>query len=178
MAMPLMPKATAVWLIENTGLTFEQIGEFCGLHPLEVQAMADGESAMGMVGFNPITSGQLSDEEIKRCEGDASAHLHLSPPVTADSLLNKKKSRYMPVSKRQDRPDAIAWFLKYYPDITDAQICRFLGTTKPTINAIRKRTHWNSSNIKPKNPVQLGLCSQTELDHLVGTSHHQTASEG
>jgi hypothetical protein len=179
MAIPLMPKATAVWLIENTGLTFDQIAEFCGLHPLEIQAMADGESAAGIVGFNPITSGQLTGEEIKRCEEDPSAHLQLMPPITADSLLTKKKARYMPVSKRQDRPDAIAWFLKYHPDITDAQICRFLGTTKPTINSIRKRTHWNSTNIKPRNPVQLGLCTQSELDNLVGSKPQpQSSSEG
>jgi len=171
MQMPLMPKATAVWLIENTGLTFDQIAEFCHIHPLEIQAIADGESSTGMVGFNPITSQQLTAEEIKRCEADSSAHLQLTPPVTADSLLGKKKTRYTPVSKRQDRPDAIAWLLKFYPNLTDTQICQLLGTTKPMIKSIRTRTHWNTSNIKPRNPVQLGLCTQTELDAAIKTTH-------
>lgn len=170
MATPLMPKATAVWLIENTRLTFEQIGEFCDIHPLEVQAIADGESSVGMVGFNPITSKQLTAEEIKRCEADSNARLNLTPPITADSLLGKKRTRYTPVSKRQDRPDAIAWLLKFHPTLTDKQICQLLGTTKPMIKSIKTRTHWNSSNIKPRSPVQLGLCTQTELDAAVEDS--------
>lgn len=167
MLTPLMPKATAVWLIENTGLTFDQIAEFCAIHPLEVQAIADGESSAGMVGFNPITSQQLTADEIKRCEADPKAHLQLMPPVTADSLLGKKRTRYTPVAKRQDRPDAIAWLLKFHPNLTDAQICRLLGTTKPMIKSIRTRTHWNTSNIKPRSPVQLGLCTQSELDAVI-----------
>lgn len=170
MPTPLMPKATAVWLIENTSLTFDQIAEFCNIHPLEIQAIADGESSTGMVGFNPISSQQLTAEEIKRCEADSTVHLQLTPPVTADSLLGKKKTRYTPVSKRQDRPDAIAWLLKFHPNLTDSQICQLLGTTKPMIKSIRTRTHWNTNNIKPRSPVQLGLCSQSELDAMVLTT--------
>ncbi len=170
MPTPLMPKATAVWLIENTSLTFDQIAEFCNIHPLEIQAIADGESSTGMVGFNPISSQQLTAEEIKRCEADSTAHLQLTPPVTADSLLGKKKTRYTPVSKRQDRPDAIAWLLKFHPNLTDSQICQLLGTTKPMIKSIRTRTHWNTNNIKPRSPVQLGLCSHSELDTMVLTT--------
>lgn len=167
MAVPLMPKATAVWLVENTTLTFEQIAEFCGLHILEIQAIADGEAAVGMIGFNPVTSGQLTTEEIKRCESDSALSLNLTPPLTASSVLGKKTSRYTPVSKRQDRPDGIAWLLKYYPSISETQICKLLGTTKNMISAVRNKTHWNSTNIKPRNPVQLGLCSQIELDKII-----------
>lgn len=164
MAIPLMPKATTVWLVENTTLTFKQIADFCGLHILEVQAIADGDSAGGMLGFDPITSGQLTLAEIKRCEADESAHLTLTKPVTADSVLGKRTSRYTPVAKRQDRPDAIAWLLKFHPELSDPAICKLLGTTKNMIKAIKTKTHWNSPNIKLKNPVTLGLCTQTELD--------------
>lgn len=167
MAIPLMPKATAVWLVENTSLTFGQVAEFCGLHILEVQAIADGEAAIGMIGFNPITSGQLTLEEINRCEANPQQALILTIPITAESILGKKTSRYTPVSKRQDRPDAIAWLLKYYPALSEAQICRLLGTTKNMINAVRHKTHWNSTNIKPRNPVQLGLCTQKEFDKAI-----------
>jgi hypothetical protein len=173
MAIPLMPKATAVWLIENTGLSFDQIAEFCHIHPLEVQAIADGESSVGMVGFNPISSQQLTVDEIKRCESDPNARLRLTPPVTAESLLGKKKTRYTPVSKRQDRPDAIAWLLKYNPELSDTQICQLLGTTKPMIKSIRTKTHWNTNNIKPRSPVQLGLCTQTELDAAMEAAHKE-----
>ena len=176
MPTPLMPKATAVWLIENTSLTFDQIAEFCNIHPLEIQAIADGESSTGMVGFNPISSQQLTAEEIKRCEADATVRLQLTPPVTADSLLGKKKTRYTPVSKRQDRPDAIAWLLKFHPNLTESQICQLLGTTKPMIKSIRTRTHWNTSNIKPRSPVQLGLCTQNELDAMVLTTLKNNAA--
>lgn len=167
MSIPLMPKATAVWLVENTTLTFKQIAEFCGLHILEVQAIADGDSASGMMGFDPITSGQLTAAEIKRCEMDESSMLSLTTPVTADSILGKKSSRYTPVAKRQDRPDAIAWLLKFNPELSDAMICKLLGTTKNMIKAIKTKTHWNSQNIKPKNPVSLGLCTQMELENAV-----------
>ncbi len=173
MASPLMPKATAVWLIENTALSFEQIAAFCGLHSLEVQAIADGDVSISMVGLDPISSSQLSLEEINRCENDTSARLVLIPPVNADTILGKKRSRYTPVSKRQDRPDAIAWLVKYYPDMTDGQICRLLGTTKPMIKAVKTKTHWNSANIKPRSPVHLGLCVQVELDKTIEKcSHH------
>ena len=167
MSIPLMPKATAVWLVENTTLTFKQIAEFCGLHILEVQAIADGDSATGMMGFDPITSGQLTVAEIKRCEMDESSTLSLTIPVTADSILGKKSSRYTPVAKRQDRPDAIAWLLKFNPELSDAMICKLLGTTKNMIKSIKTKTHWNSQNIKPKNPVSLGLCTQMELENAV-----------
>ena len=174
MTTPLMPKATAVWLVENTSLTFEQIAGFCGVHPLEIQAIADGESSVGMVGFNPLASGQLTMEEIKECEADPSRSLNLIPAVTADSILGKRKARYTPVSKRQDRPDAIAWLLKFHPQLTETQICRLLGTTKDMIKAIRTRSHWNSPNIKPRSPVQLGLCSQSELDALTNSIPSQS----
>lgn len=170
MALPLMPKATAVWLVENTTLTFEQIAVFCGLHPLEVQAIADGEAAIGMVGFDPIASGQLTQGEIERCIADPNTHLVLSAPVDAAALLSKKKGKYTPVSKRQDRPDAIAWILKNHPEVPDSKICKLLGTTKPMVLSIRNRTHWNSANIKPKNPVVMGFCTQEELDAAVAAS--------
>jgi hypothetical protein len=170
MALPLMPKATAVWLIENTALTFDQIADFCGLHSLEVQAIADGDTSTSMVGFDPIASSQLSLEEIHRCEQDPALRLSIRPVVTADTILGKKSSRYTPVSKRQDRPDAIAWLLKYYPDLSETKVCRLLGTTKPMIRSVKNRTHWNSSNIKPRSPIQLGLCTQAEFDQTVGDS--------
>lgn len=168
MSVPLMPKATAVWLIENTALTFEQVAKFCGLHILEVQTLADNESSQGLVGFDPIASGQLSLDEINRCEKDANLQLQMSMAVTADSVLGKKRNRYTPLAKRQERPDAIAWLLKYYPELTDSQISRLVGTTKMTIAAVRSKSHWNVQNIKPRNPVQLGFCTQSELDNAVG----------
>lgn len=167
MSNPLMPKATAVWLIENTALTFEQVSKFCGLHILEVQTLADSESAQGMVGFDPIASGQLSLEEIQRCEKNPEAQLQISTAVTADSVLGKKRSRYTPLAMRQERPDAIAWLLKYYPDLNDSQVSRLVGTTKATIVSVRSKSHWNAQNIKPRNPVQLGFCTQSELDSAV-----------
>ncbi len=170
MALPLMPKATAVWLIENTALDFAQIAEFCGLHSLEVQAIADGDTSISMVGFDPIASSQLSLEEIHRCEQDLTAKLSIRPAVNADTVLGKKGSRYTPVSKRQDRPDAIAWLLKYYPDLSETKVCRLLGTTKPMIKSVKSRTHWNSNNIKPRSPIQLGLCTQSEFDETIGDS--------
>lgn len=170
MALPLMPKATAVWLVENTKLTFEQIATFCGLHPLEVQAIADGESAVGMVGMDPIASGQLTQAEIERCEADSTTHLALNPPVDASTYLSKKKGKYTPVSKRQDRPDAIAWILKNHPEISEARICKLLGTTKPMVVSVKNRTHWNTANIKPKNPVTLGFCTQQELDAAIAAA--------
>jgi uncharacterized protein len=177
MAAPLMPKATAVWLIDNTKLAFQQIAEFCHLHLLEVQAIADGEAAIGMVGYNPIDSGQLTLAEIQRCERDPNASLILTPPVTPESLLGKKGRRYTPVAKRQDKPDAIAWILKYYPNVTEAQICRLLSTTRSLIKSVRQRTHWNTVNIKPRNPVQLGLCSQVDLDQMLQEIPIKTAED-
>lgn len=168
MTTPLMPKATAVWLIENTSLSFKQIAEFCNLHILEVKNLADSEASHGMVGFDPIASGQLTLEEINRCERDSNAKLQMSVAVSADSVLGKKRTRYTPLAKRQERPDAIAWLIKYYPDLNDNQVSKLIGTTKPTIDSVRNKTHWNAQNIKPRNPVQLGFCTQAELDDLIG----------
>lgn len=166
MALPLMPKATAVWLIDNTALTFEQIGAFCGMHSLEVQGIADGEVAVGIVGQDPVASGQLSMEEIHRCEENSSAHLTLRGDAR-QYLNNKVKgSRYTPVARRQDKPDAIAWLIKFYPAIPDSQIVKLVGTTKKTIESIRERSHWNMQNIRPRDPVLLGLCTQTALDSV------------
>ncbi len=167
MALPLMPKATAVWLVDNTSLTFEQVSDLCGLHPLEVQAIADGDVAIGMQGMNPIASGELTQEEIDRCSADPTQRLKMSPPSVNLPKPTRKGARYTPVSKRQDRPDAIAWLLKNCPELSDGQISRAIGTTKPTITAIREKTHWNSSQIKPRNPVSLGLCSEADLDKAV-----------
>jgi uncharacterized protein len=167
MSHPLMPKATAVWLVENTALSFDQIADFCGLHPLEVQAIADGEVAAGMQGLDPITAGELAQEEIDRCLTDPKARMKMAKPTIPQPKARAKGARYTPVSKRQDRPDAVAWLLRNHPELADAQISKLIGTTKPTINAIRQRTHWNMTNIKPQNPVGLGLCSATDLDRAV-----------
>jgi hypothetical protein len=162
-----MPKATAVWLVENTGLTFDQIAEFCGLHALEVQAIADGEVAAQMQGLDPVANGQITAEEIKRCEQDPTAHLQLADQAQPVPLVKHKGPRYTPISKRQDKPDAIAWLLKNHPELSDGQISKLVGTTKPTIGAVRDRTHWNSPNIKPRHPVALGLCTLPELEAAV-----------
>jgi hypothetical protein len=166
MALPLMPKATAVWLVDNTTLSFEQIGDFCGLHKLEVQGIADGEIAQNITGLDPVVGSQLAKAEIDRCEGDASARLVLS---VSDMPPPKKRRgpRYTPVSKRQDRPDAIAWLVRHHPELSDPQVSKLVSTTKPTIVAIRERTHWNISNLKPTDPVTLGLCTQIELDEAL-----------
>ena len=167
MVLPLMPKATAVWLVENTGLTFEQIAEFCGLPALEVQAIADGEVAAQMQGLDPVANGQITTEEIRRCEQDPAARLQLSEQAQPVPLVKHKGPRYTPISKRQDKPDAIAWLLKNHPELSDGQISKLVGTTKPTIGAVRDRTHWNSPNIKPRHPVALGLCTLPELEAAV-----------
>jgi hypothetical protein len=160
-----MPKATAVWLVENTSLTFEQIAEFCGLHPLEVKGIADGDVAQGIKGMDPVTSGQLTREEIKAAEADPS-HKLTTAPTKIEIPVHKVKTgpRYTPLSRRQDRPNAILWLVKNHPELKDSQIMRLVGTTKPTIEAIRSRTHWNSANLQPQDPVTLGLCSQIDLD--------------
>ena len=167
MAIPLMPKATAVWLIDNTTLTFDQIAEFCGLHPLEVKGIADGEVAIGIVGIDPVANNQVTREEIARCEGDREARLKLTVSAVPKPPTRAKGARYTPVSKRQDRPDAIAWIIKYHPEISDAQIQKLLGTTKATILSVRSRSHWNAQNIKPHDPVSLGICTQLDLDRAV-----------
>ena len=162
---PLMPKATAVWLVDNTSLTFEQIAEFCGLHVLEVKGIADGDVAHGIKGMDPISSGQLSREEIAKAEMTPSHRLKLSEPkVEVPEVKTKRGPRYTPVSRRQDRPNAILWLLKNHPELKDSQIMRLVGTTKPTIIAIRERGHWNSPNLVAQDPVTLGLCSQIDLD--------------
>lgn len=166
MAHPLMPKATAIWLIDNSLLTFDQIAEFCGLHHLEIQALADGDVAPGMQGLDPIGRGELSQEELDRCQADPSAKLVLSVPDTP-MPKTRKGARYTPVAKRGDRPNAIAWLLKNYPELKDAQISKLIGTTKPTINAIRDRSHWNTANIKPQNPVGMGLCNGHDLEKAI-----------
>ena len=176
MAAPLMPKATAVWLVDNTGLTFTQIAEFCGLHTLEVQGIADGEVAMNIAGLDPVTGGQLTREEIARCEADPEARLQLRES-NMPAPKKRKGPRYTPVSKRQDRPDAIAWLVRYHPELKDSQISNLVGTTKPTINAIRDRTHWNIANLKPTDPVALGLCTQIELDEAVQKAAERVAKE-
>lgn len=170
MAQPLMPKATAVWLVENTALTFEQIGAFCGMHPLEVQAIADGEVAAGMQGRDPVAAGEVTLAEIERCSADPQSMLRPADRRIPIPQARQKGARYTPVAKRQDRPDAIAWILKNYPELTDAQVCKLIGTTKPTIDKVRDRTHWRSTDIKPRNPVGLGLCSESDLQKEVDLS--------
>ncbi len=166
---PLMPKATAVWLVENTSLSFEQIADFCKLHPLEVKGIADGEVAAGIKGFDPITSGQLTREELERGERDPNYRLKLADPKVKlpEVKRTKKGPRYTPVSRRQDRPNAILWLLRNHPELKDAQIIRLVGTTKNTIQQVRERTHWNSAALTPMDPVTLGLCSQMDLDFEV-----------
>src|ERR1700739_4997320 len=177
MTTPLMPKATAGWLIEKTALTFTQIADFCGMHPLEVQAIADGEVAQGIVGYDPVANGQLTIEEIRRCEADTSARLKLLPS-TLPAPKRARGARYTPVAKRNDRPDGIAFLLRNYPQLSEAQIAKLMGTTKETIQKVRDRTHWNSANIKPRDPVILGLCSQTDLNAMVQQANERLTHEG
>ncbi len=166
---PLMPKATAVWLVDNTSLSFEQVADFCKLHPLEVKAIADGDAAQGIKGLDPIQTGQLTREEIAKAEGDHDYRLHLAnAKVRLPEPKNRKKGpRYTPVSRRQDRPNAILWLVRNHPELKDSQIMRLVGTTKTTILGIRERTHWNAASLSPLDPVTLGLCSQIDLDFEV-----------
>ena len=173
-----MPKATAVWLVENTTLTFEQIAAFCGMHELKIQAIADNEVAIGTNGMDPVTNGQLTAEEIKRCEGDENAFLKMARSENPRPRSRPKGARYTPVSKRQDRPDAILWLLKYHPELTDAQISRLIGTTKNTINAIREKSHWNSQQLTPRDPVGLGLCMSADLEKAVVVARGRAARAG
>jgi len=167
MVQPLMPKATAVWLIDNTALTFEQIGDFCGLHALEVQAIADGEVSGGIQGFDPVANGQITKEELDRCQKDTSARLKMAKSNLPAPAQRTKGPKYVPVAKRGDKPDAVAWLLKHHSELKDSQISKLVGTTKDTIGKIRDRTHWNSPNITPRHPVLLGLCSQKDLDAAI-----------
>lgn len=164
---PLMPIATAVWLIDNTALTFDQIADFCALHPLQVKGVADGDVGASVRGIDPIATHQLTREEIEKGEKDPEYRLNLSRPKTVVAEKPRKGPRYTPVSKRQNRPDAIAWMVRNHPEVPDSQIAKLLGTTKTTIQSVRDRTHWNSSNIQPQDPVGLGLCTQIELDAAV-----------
>ena len=172
-----MPKATAVWLIDKTALTFDQIAEFCGMHPLEVQAIADGEVAQGIMGYDPVANSQVTAQDIERCEADPAARLR----ILASSNPTPKKARggrYTPVAKRNDRPDAIAFLLRNYPQLSELQLSKLLGTTKETIQKIRDRSHWNASNIKPRDPVILGLCKQSDLNDAIAAANDRLAKEG
>ncbi|MFT8517231.1 DUF1013 domain-containing protein [Acetobacter persici] len=175
--LPLMPKATAVWLIEKTALSFTQIAEFCGMHPLEVQAIADGEVAQGIVGYDPVANHQLKQEEISRCEADPDARLKILP--TNNPVKRRSKgARYTPVAKRHDRPDGIAFLLRNFPQLNDLQIVKLLGTTKDTIAKVRDKQHWNTPNIKPRDPVTIGLCSQMDLNAAVNAATTRLEREG
>ena len=176
MTLPLMPKATAVWLIEKTALTFTQIADFCGMHPLEVQAIADGEVAQGIIGYDPVANSQVTQAEITRCEANPDARLAILPPV--QPAKKQKGARYTPVAKRNDRPDGIAFLLRNYPQLTDVQVAKLMGTTKDTIHKVRDRSHWNSANIKPRDPVILGLCTQTDLHNAVMSANERLTREG
>ena len=178
MAQPLMPKATAVWLVENTALGFDQIAAFCGMHELEIQAIADGEVAIGMVGMDPLANGQLTQEEIDRCQADPSARLKLAKHDMPQPVARSKGPRYTPVTKRADKPDGTAWLIKNHPELSDAQIGKLIGTTKPTINAIRDRTHWNSPNIKARNPMLLGLFTYNDLNEALEKAHKRLRADG
>jgi hypothetical protein len=175
---PLMPKSTAVWLVENTSLTFEQIAEFCGMHLLEVKGIADGDVAAGIKGMDPISNGQLTREEIERAEADPSYRLKLAESkVEIPQVKSKRGPRYTPVSRRHDRPNAVLWLLRNHPELKDSQIMRLVGTTKPTIAQIRDRTHWNSANLTPQDPVALGLCTQIDLDAEVKKAAQRVEKE-
>jgi hypothetical protein len=173
---PLMPKATAVWLLDNTALSFDQIAEFCKLHPLEVKAIADGDAAQGIKGLDPIQTGQLTREQISSAEANPEIHLTLAKQNTSipqPERGSKKGPRYTPVSRRQDRPNAILWLVRNHPELKDSQIMRLVGTTKSTISAIRDRTHWNAAALAPMDPVTLGLCSQIDLDFEVNRANKE-----
>jgi uncharacterized protein len=174
MAQPLMPKATAVWLVENTKLTFEQIADFVGLHKLEVQAIADGEVAIGMIGMNPLSSGQLTPDELSRCENDARAKLKMQRSDLPQAIARSKGPRYTPVTKRADKPDGIAFLIKTYPQLQDSEISRLIGTTKETIAKIRDRSHWNITQIKPRDPLLIGLCKRDDLDAALAKADRRT----
>ena len=168
MNIPLMPKATAIWLVENTSLSFRQIANFCGMHELEIKGIADGEVGAGIKGLNPITNNQLTKEEIERCSNDSDLKLQIiTNEISAKTEQSKKKKKYTPLSKRQDRPDAVYWLIRNHPELKDSQVARLVGSTKSTIDAIRNRTHWNMANIRPQDPIGLGLCRQIELDEAI-----------
>ena len=177
MNKPIMAKATAVWLVDNTTLSFPQIADFCGLHELEVQGIADGDVATGMKGFDPIANNQLLQEEIDKAEADPRYRMKLKVNKAAIGEEKRRGPRYTPLSKRQDRPNSILWLVKFHPELLDSQIAKLVGTTKPTIQSIRERTHWNISNMQPIDPVALGLCKQSELDAAVQKAAAKKAAE-
>jgi hypothetical protein len=173
-----MPKATAVWLVDNTSLSFDQVAAFCGLHPLEVQGIADGEVAVGIQGMDPVVSGELTRAEIERCEADHTAQLATAKSSLPQPSKRTKGPRYTPVAKRQDKPDGIYWLVRHHPELKDSQVARLIGTTKTTIQAVRERTHWNSPNIRPRDPVLLGLCSQVDLNAAVEKARRAAEKAG
>lgn len=177
MNQPLMPKATCVWLVDNTALTFEQIGAFCNMHALEVQAVADGEVAVGIIGRDPIAAGELTRQEIQRCEAAPSARLKMAKSIVPRAAERTKGPRYTAMAKRQDKPDGIAWLVRNHPELSDAQVGKLLGTTKTTIATVRDRTHWNSANIKARHPVDLGLCTYLELNAAVEAARAKLSPE-
>ncbi|MQY42447.1 DUF1013 domain-containing protein [Epibacterium sp. SM1969] len=178
MAKPLMAKATAVWLVDNTTISFKQIGDFVGLHELEVQGIADGEVAVGVKGFDPVANNQLTQEEIDKAQDSPLYKLRLKFNPAAAGEEKRRGPRYTPLSKRQDRPNSILWLVKFHPELSDGQIAKLVGTTKPTIQSIRERTHWNIANMQPIDPVALGLCKQSELDAVVQKAAAAKAAEG
>ena len=177
---PLMPKATAVWLVENTALTFKQIADFCGVHELEVKGIADGEVANGIMGVDPTIAGQLEKKEIERCVADPQSSLKIKTGFAYETVTktSKKGAKYTPIARRQDKPDAIYWLLKNYPGIKDTDIIKLIGTTKSTVDAIRGRTHWNMPNIRQRDPVLIGICSQVDLDKTVEKSRLELPNQG
>ncbi len=177
MTQLLMPKASAVWLIDNTSLSFDQIADFCSLHPLEVQSIADGEAGIGIQGYDPVQNGQLTKEELDRCQDDPTARLVLAESDLPTPNRRTKGPRYVPVARRGDKPDGIAWLVKHHPELKDPQIVKLIGTTKETIGKIRERTHWNIANITAKHPAMLGLCSQGDLDAAIEKAGGSTQVE-
>ncbi|MBU3032880.1 DUF1013 domain-containing protein [Tritonibacter mobilis] len=178
MAKPLMAKATAVWLVDNTTISFKQIADFVGMHELEIQGIADGDVAAGVKGFDPLANNQLTQDEINTAENNPLHKLKLKFNAAAAGEEKRRGPRYTPLSKRQDRPNSILWLVKFHPELADAQIAKLVGTTKPTIQSIRERTHWNISNMEPIDPVALGLCKQSELDAAVQKAAKKRAAEG
>ncbi|WP_377192611.1 DUF1013 domain-containing protein [Ruegeria meonggei] len=178
MAKPLMAKATAVWLVDNTTISFKQIADFVGMHELEVQGIADGDVAAGVKGFDPIANNQLTQDEINTAQNNPLYKLKLKFNPAASGEEKRRGPRYTPLSKRQDRPNSILWLVKFHPELSDGQIAKLVGTTKPTIQSIRERTHWNISNMQPIDPVALGLCKQSELDAIVQKAAAKKAAEG
>ena len=177
MTQLLMPKASAVWLIDNTSLSFDQIADFCSLHPLEVQSIADGEAGFGIQGYDPVQNGQLTQAELDRCQNDPTAKLVLAESDLPTPNRRTKGPRYVPVARRGDKPDGIAWLVKHHPELKDSQIVKLIGTTNETINKIRERTHWNIANITAKHPAMLGLCTQGDLDAAIEKAGGSTQVE-